>query len=88
MFGRPWRSFDWREILKIEKRITFEYERGGLIETLVFRKGRQRILVKSYIEKYGDLKRLINNQLTVHSIEVVQLDKTETKAKISSPGQV
>lgn len=88
MFGRPWRSFAWDEISRIEKRITFQYERGGLVETLVFRKGRQRIRIGSYIEKYDELKRLINDQVTVRSIEVVQTDKTGTKAKISSPGRV
>lgn len=88
MFGRPWRSFAWSDIPRIEKRITIEYERGGLVETLLFRKGRQSIRVKSYIEKYNELKQLINHEVIVRSIEVVQTDKTETKAKISSPGKV
>jgi hypothetical protein len=52
MFGRPWHFIGWTDLESIVKQVTFEYERGGLVETLLFRKGRSKIRVRSYIGNY------------------------------------
>lgn len=81
MFGRCWRRFPWSEIERIEKRTTFEHERGGVVETIVFSRQNRRIYVKSYIANYREFKRLVNACLKMYPTEVVDIDTSRNSSE-------
>jgi hypothetical protein len=76
MGARPWRTIDWRDVDRIEKRIQAEETdgEGGTIprlEAITFRSGRRRIAVYSKILEVEALKQLVTEKAQRRGIALV-----------------
>lgn len=90
MFGREWRRIAWSDLARVEKEISFEYERGGIVETIRFVSNRRSVSVRSYISNFAEMKRAVNAYLRSHQIEVRTRDSSgpKTVASTERPGSI
>jgi hypothetical protein len=68
LFGFPCKTILWKDMTKILKRVTYEYERGGIVETITFIGAGSKVSVRSYIKDYNAFKSLVNTYIDEFSI--------------------